>query len=73
MIRVSFKANIDFDEETWNKFKSQWTMPEALLHSTIKTTLMEGLRTKYGIAPSTVGIFPPDQKTKVEPEVIGGK
>lgn len=70
MIRVSFKASMDFSDEDWEKFKGQWTMPAVLLHSTIKATILEGFKSQYGLEPEVIGIFPPDEKSKVEPEVI---
>ena len=70
MIRVSFKASIDFSDEDWGKFKSQWTMPPVLLHSTIKSAVLEGFKSQYGLEPDAVGIFPPDEKSKVEPENV---
>ncbi len=70
MIRVSFKASIDFSDESWGKFKDQWTLPPALLHSTIKSAVLEGFKARYGLEPDAVGIFPPDERPKVEPETV---
>ena len=70
MVRVSFKTSIEFDEETWERFQKKWNMPSALLHSILKSVFYEGLQAKYGVQPKTVGIFPLDGQSRIEPERI---
>ena len=70
MIRVTFKTSIEFEDEEWKRFQKQWTMPAALLHSILKSVFTEGFRSKYGMQPKTVGIFPIEPQTRVAAETI---
>ncbi len=71
MVRVSFKTVVEFDDEGWESFQGQWTMPAAFLHSILKTVILEGFQSKYGIQPKSIGIFPSDQQSRIEPETVG--
>ena len=68
MVRVSFRTSIEFEDEAWEEFQSKCTMPLALLHSILKSVFYEGFKSKYGMQPKSIGIFPMDPHTKVEPE-----
>ena len=70
MVKVSFKTSIEFEDETWEAFQEQWTMPSAFLHSILKSVFSEGFKSKYGVQPKTIGIFPLGQDSKVEPERV---
>ncbi len=72
MIRVIFKTSIEFDDQGWEQFKKKWTMPDALLHSILKSVFNEGFQSKYGLLPKTVGIFPLEPQTRLQAERVGG-